>query len=156
MFLHYLRRLQAITHRYIGRRGAVLILLACVDIAYGTAMIISRPVTMRYAPTWWPASLGVLAGVSVRIWGIVWVVVGLFLITGIFRIWRGFHGARWQFATEVALKSWWALAAFWHWWKFPSPGGWGPAATYLGVAGLVILVTGWQEPPERSDEHIVR
>lgn len=137
-------------HRHVGRRGGALALLAAVDVGYGIALYTTRPVTMRYTPTWWPASLGVLAGIPVHIWGIVWVCVGLFMATGVPRRWRGQHGGRWQFAADVALKSWWALASVLHWWKYGAPGAWAPAVTYAGFAALVLLIAGWREPPEQE------
>lgn len=131
--------------RSVGRRGAVLGMLGLVDIFYGLGMIVARPVTMRYTPTWWPASIGRLAGVAVPTWGWVWVVVGIFLFTGVPRPWRDGHGGRWQFAVEVALKSWWALAALLAWWKYRAPGAWAPACTYVGMAVLVLVVSGWPD-----------
>ena len=140
------------TRRHIGRRGMVLLLLGLVDLAYGAGMILARPVTMRYAPTWWPASVGQLAGLPTHTWGWIWVGIGFFLFTGIPRTWRDDHGGRWQFAAEVALKSWWALAALLYWWKYKALGAWAPAATYVGVAVLVLIISGW---PDSSRTRVV-
>jgi hypothetical protein len=143
-----IRRVAAASTRWVGRRGVGLGLLGTVDLFYGAALLLTKPVTMAYQATWWPASVGTLGGIPVHDWGYLWIGVGLFVFIAVPRPWRTGHEGRWQFAAEALLKSWWALASVLHWWHWRAPGAWAPAATYIGVAALVLLISGWRDPED--------
>jgi hypothetical protein len=126
----------------IGRRGAMLVVLSVIDIVYGLAMFLTDLVF--YAePQWWPASIYSMFGLSVGIWGVVWMVVGAFLLTGIPKhIPDSIH-----FGAAVALWVWWAFAAMVYYFTTFSPGTWGPAAVYAGFSLLILIAAGWEDPP---------
>lgn len=124
--------------RWMGRRGAVLLVSACSVIAYGLAMFASASME---APSWWPASVHRLFGISVPLWGVVWMAVGVFLLFGVPRRWPDWA----QFAAGIALFSWWSFAALIY--TINTPGTWGFGATYAGLALILLVTAGWEEPP---------
>lgn len=113
----------------IGRRGIALLTLAVVDVSYGGALLAGYT----------PATLATeLAPGST--WGTIWIVVGLLLITGAVTPVDAF-----AFALATLLKFSWAVLIFVDLVEHHSPGGWGPAMPWLGLAGLVILIASWSE-----------
>lgn len=131
----------------VGRRGALLATLAGMDFTYGSAMLASYGLPPEAEPRWWPASVGVVAGIPVGAWGAIWVGVGLFLLTGIPRK----ASDRLQFAVAELLKVWWACAALLYWSETHSAGSWGPAAIYGGIAVMVLMCAGWRDVAEFAD-----
>jgi hypothetical protein len=123
----------------IGRRGALLAVVAGVDVAYGTALATTSWTFRAGAPGWWPAALGGMFGVPVQEWGLLWIVVGLFLLTGVPRRMPDWP----HFAVAIALWSWWAFAAV----VYGAAGTWGPGAIYAGMVLLVLIAAGWEDPP---------
>jgi hypothetical protein len=119
----------------IGRRGAVLIVLAIVDVAYGSAITYARTVQGSDA-VWWPASQDTLLFLPTEGWGWVWVIVGALLLTG---VWH--RSDRWQYSLASGLKACWACAAF----TSPVQGLWGVVSLYIGFAVVIFIVSGWPE-----------
>lgn len=130
-----------------SRRAALLLLLGLMDCTYGSALLAANGAgyTNRWWTTarWWPAAQGQLLGIDILYWGVVWIGVGLVLITGI-----AIRRDRVLFAAEMMLKSVWGFGALLWALTTSSPGLWGPAATYVGLSGIVLLAAGWAEAPK--------
>lgn len=127
----------------IRRRGAVLCLLGAVDIGYGAALLGS----LHHQSKWWPAYAEYFNGIPTTWWGYVWIVVGLFLLTGVFLKRDAYH-----YAADVLLKGFWAASAIEQFTvaanngeDIYNPAGWGPACIYIGYAGMVLICSGWKE-----------
>jgi len=124
---------------WVGRRGAMLALAAAVDIIYGAALA----TTPADTAIWWPAASHELFRFPVPAWGLVWIAIGVVLLTGIpRRIPDGFH-----FGLAVALWSWWSVASVLDWVTTDSPGLWGLCAIYAGLALGLLVAAGWEDPP---------
>jgi len=124
----------------LGRRGVLLLTLATMDFAYGVALFVTPPAVAH----WWPASAGELYGIPTYTWGILWMGVGVFMLFGLDRNWPDWP----QFSAATALFAWWGFTAFVYSTTQPSPGTWGIGATYTGLALIVLVAAGWEEPPE--------
>lgn len=134
----------------IGRRGVVLIVLAITDLFYGAAVIYARaqyraPRTVSPDPapaanSWWPVTQEYLFWIPTEVWGWVWVVAGLILLTGVCQ-----RKDRWHFTLAVVIKVTWACAA-----GFRSAAGsglWGVTALYIGFAAVAFVIAGWADEP---------
>jgi hypothetical protein len=116
----------------------VLGALGTADIVYGFALA-----TTSHDAVWWPASVGRLVGVSVHLWGALWLAVGVYLLIGVavfYPQWR-----RRLFGTAATLKAVWAFVAVDYYWEVsPHLAVWGPAAIYLSFA-VCVLALGWPQ-----------
>ena len=115
----------------VGRRGTALAILAILDISYGTSLLAGHIPAATIADEILPLTW----------WGWTWISIGLFLATGIPRV-----ADHWQFAVAALFKSFWALMITWYWVTHHTHGGWGAAGTWLGLAAMVLLISGWPEP----------
>lgn len=127
--------------RRIGFRGRVLLIIALTQIAYGAAQIIGGHQAVPAA--WWPVSQGQVLGMPVQLTGLVWVIVGTVVATG---VWHPHD--RWHYALAVLLTGSWAVAAGLYWLGSGVPGSWGPAVIYTGNAAAILVISGWPEPTE--------
>jgi peptidoglycan/LPS O-acetylase OafA/YrhL len=125
----------------IGRRGALLLVVALAYIAYGIAMALSYWDNSNSPPKWWPVTTPELFGISIPIWGVIWIVVGLFILSGIYPRWPDWP----QFTAAIALSVWWGFSALVYFLTVYSPGVWGIGATYIGFALTILIACGWEE-----------
>ena len=123
-------------------RRAVLLVLAATDILFGIALWNAA----RYPGVvyWWPAATGEVLGIPLQACAMVWLAVGVVLITGAFTPTDTPH-----YSLAVLIKTWWAAGATYWWFAASgvSPGSWGIAVTYGGFAMVVILCASWPETP---------
>lgn len=113
----------------VGRRGTVLLILAAIDVGYGLALLAG------YTPATDATSIAPAAT-----WGTIWFVAAVLLGLGAFSL-----ADRLGYAAAALLKFGWAALII----IGPAdgtPGRWGPAMPWLGLAGLIILTAGWPEP----------
>jgi len=115
----------------VGYRGAFLALLGCYDVFFGIYL------------TGGAAILHPLL-LPEQTWGIIWIITGAFLFTGV----PGRHD-RFQFAGAVFIKAAWALEYLRLMLITSLPYQWARAAYWLCFALLVLTVSAWPEP-ERS------
>jgi hypothetical protein len=137
---------------YIGYRGRFLIIAGSANFGYGLALV-----TAVYHKTlFWPVTEAALDpyhhlfGVPFRLWGYAWMFTGLYLVAG-----SAFpRYSRFFFAWSALVGMCWALLSLnWYLTAVPKqPGGYGPAAIYMGCALAVLLVSGWPEPPRKPDD----
>jgi hypothetical protein len=81
--------------------------------------------------------------IPVEVWGIVWIAVGLFLFTG---VWRKRDNA--QYVAATILTSTWAVFVMNWWWKNRDlqAGSWALGVVWAGIATATYLVSLWPEP----------
>ena len=123
----------------VGRRGVLLLTIAAVDFSYGTALFVTPPAMAH----WWPASAGMLYGIPTYLWGVIWMGIGVFMLFGLDRNWPDWP----QFGLASALFAWWGFTAIVYSITTGGVGTWGPGASYVGLALIVLVAAGWEEPP---------
>jgi hypothetical protein len=127
--------------RRTGRRGAVLLVLGVVDLAYGLAIITTLARWSRTALTWWPVNQVEVLFVPTWWWGVAWVVAGsLMLVGALVRVDSVF------FAVEVLLKTAWGLAALFYF-VTGGLGLWAVGIVHIGIAVLAVIAAGWRDQP---------
>lgn len=115
--------------RRVGHRGAFLLFLALLDILYGLSLhSVPGPIA--------PYNLGL----STYWWGWTWVIVGVFLLWGVFLI-----RDKWHYAAAALIKAFWAAAMFEAWLTQGFTRGWVSGVIWLAFAGLVLVVSSWPE-----------
>ena len=129
-----------LVHR-IGRRGAVLLLFAVVDFAYGSSLIAPSADSLalestiwrqHYAPTW--------------VWGAGWLITGGYLTIGAFM-----KHDELAYAAAIGWKIIWALTTLASWAFGGVERGWVAAFIWGVVAGLVAVDAGRGENPRTPD-----
>jgi hypothetical protein len=139
--LAFLRKLRA----RAGYPGAFLALLGCYDVFFGIYLY---------------AGAAILHSLLLpeRTWGIIWIITGAFLFTGV-----PVRHDRFQFAVAVFIKAAWALEYLRLALITSLPYQWARAAYWLCFALLVLIVSAWPEPertgiidPASSDAIIAR
>lgn len=116
----------------IGYRGAFLLFLVFLDLLYGWAMVDNQlsdhPITVL---TW-------------HEWGIAWIAVGLFLLTGVFS-----KVDRAQYTAAIAFKAFWVAALIQDEMINHVKGGGIDAIIWAGVVAVIFLISSWPEPIHR-------
>lgn len=126
--------------RRIGRRGAVLLILAAVDVGVGWSYIAPTDEARRaqnamwreeFAPSW--------------VWGALWLVVAVCCLYAAFAKRDGIG-----FIPAVTLKLVWATLELTGWISGAINQGYRPALIWLGFALLILVVAGLREPGYRG------
>jgi len=122
-------------------------ILGGLVLIYAASMIDASSDYVQHNPTYkWFGSI-----VSLSFWGALWAIVGLICVHHAFQ-----HNDRFGFTAAIGIKVVWGLGSF---------AGWlmedvqiGSVAIWLGLAGLVWIISGWPEPPTTSEDapHDVR
>lgn len=123
--------------RRVGRRGAVLLILAFVDFGVGWSYILPTDETLRMQSNLFRAQI-----MPLWAWGVVWVAVGIACFVGAFRRYDDGVG----FIPAVGLKLGWATLEFIGWRAREIDSGYRPALIWIGFALLVFAVSGLREP----------
>lgn len=131
--------MRALLYR-IGRRGVILLYLAVVAVLQSWVMI--QPVDshtsalLRFADTILPLSA----------WATLWGVAGIVAGVNAFRLRDGAG-----FAATGAMSILWGLVALGGYLTGEVHWGYRPAAIWLGVAGMTLVVATWPEHVEGRD-----
>lgn len=127
----------------IGRRGAVLLVLAIVFGLYGTLLLI------RDAAIEPPRTIAVLLAIApMRVWGVAWV--GAAFLALVQALLGRLRVAAWAFASLTFMSGIWAAGylAGWVIMEPPrDPRGWLLGVLWLCVFALSIILSGWREAP---------
>jgi hypothetical protein len=126
--------------RRVGRRGAVLLILAAVDIGVGLSYIFPTAETAASQSAQWRDSLA-----PTEFWGALWIVVGLCCLTAAF-----FRNDTPGFAPAVGLKVTWSVLELSGWLSGAIAQGYRPALIWAGYALLIFVVAGLSEPTRRG------
>jgi hypothetical protein len=126
--------------RVLGHRGAILLILAVIDISFGLSLII--PVAGSHSPqsTIWREHYG-----SDRMWGAAWFVVAAVLVFYAFRR-RDAVG----YATAIGWKVTLGASSLASWGFGRVTAGWLLAVIWISVAALVLVISDWPEPVEEA------
>ncbi len=132
--------------RGIGRRGAVLLILAAVDFSIGWSYIDPVPETLNQQGVIWREHFA-----PVWVWGWLWVGVGLVcLLAAVTR--RPAAG----FTAAVALKLLWGSMELTGWVAHQIHQGYRPTVVWLLVAALIFAIAGLREPCRRPAQEGAR
>lgn len=126
---------EALVH-HVGRRGAILLILAIVDVAYGSSLIGPSSDSLGSAAIAWRQHFAPL-----WVWGGVWLVVAAILIVSAFLR----NDAIGYFAA-IGLKISWSLTTLASWVFGGVERGWLSAIVWMVVAAMVWVIAGWPEP----------
>jgi hypothetical protein len=138
------RRISHSLIRRIGRRGAALLFFALLDLLYGLSLASPDP-QVRLSP-----SVAFIAHVApLPAWAALWAAVGVACLAGAF-----VRHDRWAFTAAVALKVLWGVTFLVGWLVAHLERGWVPAVIWLAMAGWVLIIASWPEPP--PDEGLLR
>lgn len=119
------------TARRLSQRGAVLLILAAVDLVFAVALIQAPPETVASETYRFYASL-----LPLPVWGAAWAAVGALCMA---QAWTPRDRAAYSAAT--GLKVGWALLHLGAWAAGVLPRGYVLAVIWLLAAGLVMVVS---------------
>ena len=122
--------------RRVGQRGAVLLLLAMIDLVYGGTMLPGNTAvskTYAFADTIWP----------LPVWGAAWVLVGVVCMVQAFQDWDYI-----AYACAQLIKVMWATVGIAGWITHQIAYGQLTCVIWVGAAGIVCVVSRWAEPPD--------
>lgn len=122
----------------VGRRGAVLLFLALLDIVYSVGLYNPLPEIKQSASTQFLADIMPLAA-----WASLWLGVGVVLLLGAF-----LRHDRWAYAIAVGFKTLWGTVNLLGWAIAGVDRGWLSAAIWLAFGGIVLMISAWPEPPK--------
>lgn len=128
--------------RYVGRRGAALLVFAFIDIAIGVSFLDPETSAQTRAIPTYRATLEVA---SLTVWAWLWLLVAATCAVGAFR-----QKDRLSFGAAIAIKVVWAGSFLASWILYSAPRAWLAAATWGVLAALVLLISGWPEPNKRG------
>lgn len=137
-------RARALTHR-IGRRGAILLILAVIDVSYGLSLIGPASETLGLAATRWREHYAPL-----WVWGLGWLVIAVILIVSAF-----LRNDRFGYAAAIGWKIAWSATTLASWIIGGVDRGWVSSIIWAVVAGMVLVIAGWPEPSGvlRAERH---
>src|SRR4051812_40271372 len=122
--------------RRIGRRGAILLILAIVDVAYGLSLMAPPPDSIGEAATVWRQHYAPL-----WVWGMGWLVIAVILIVSAF-----LRDDRLGYAAAIGWKIAWSVSTLASWVIGGVPRGWVSSIIWGVVAGMIVVIGGWPEP----------
>lgn len=126
------RRVRALQH-LVGRRGAALLCFAVLDVTYAAGLAFPGPNGGGATQRWFGAIM------PLWFWALCWLAVATLCVVGAF--WQ--HD-RMGFIAAIGIKIWWGTLGLLGWLVEEVPVS--AAGVWLGLAVLVMLISGWPEP----------
>jgi hypothetical protein len=123
--------------RRVGRRGSALLFFAVLDLIYGFSLFNPTPTAAAN-----PGFVFIAGIAPLRVWGGLWLAVGLVCLAGAFVREDSF-----AWAAAMALKVLWGTVFLCGWLLTGLERGYVSAAIWLCAAALVALLGSWPEPP---------
>jgi O-antigen/teichoic acid export membrane protein len=127
----------SVLDRTIGRRGACLLFFALLDFLYALSLWRPPADDARNPTARFLASMAPL-----RCWAVLWFVVGVLCLAGVFR--RRF--GRIGFAAAIGIKTLWGAVFLLGWLAGVVARGWVAAVIWLAFAAMVGVLAGWPDP----------
>ena len=124
------------TRRRVGRRGAVLLILAAVDVGVGLSFVYPTAETVASQSWVWRETFAPSAA-----WGLLWIAVGCCCFVAAF-----LHNDLVGFVAAVTLKVLWSGLELTGWLAGQITQGYRPALIWAGYALLIFAVAGLYEP----------
>jgi hypothetical protein len=115
--------------QHAGRRGAFLVFLAILDLAFGYSLFSFPRLAFQ----------GIDIVFPIDAWGWIWIATGIVCATGVF-----LQSDRVQYTMAALLKTAWGLLYAWLWWQ-GVPHSWVSVALWLSFALTIVLIAGWPE-----------
>ncbi|MCW2768479.1 MAG: hypothetical protein JWO11_4438 [Nocardioides sp.] len=125
--------------RRVGKRGAALLCLACIELIYGSALLDPLAPEAASPGYRWLASV-----LPLQVWGGIWLFVGVLCLIG-----SVVHEDSVAWVAAMSIKVMWGLLWLLGWWLVDVPRGWRSAAVWLPMAAVVALLASWAEPGSR-------
>lgn len=133
-----IRTVQVLNRSRLGFRGAILLGFAFIDIVYGLTLLLPSAETRRGSAYAWRSEF-----LPTELWGVLWVLVGVFLIT---QAWA--RRDRAAFAVAIAIKLAWMMVALGSWIVGPVPPSQALSlvAIFGAFAWVAFVASLWSEP----------
>lgn len=123
----------------VGRRGVSLLFFAVLDIFYSLSLAAPPAEAAR------SSTLLFIAGVApLWAWASLWGLVGGMCLAGAF-----LRSDQWAFSAVAGLKTLWGLTFLLGWIFTGLDRGWVSAVIWLAMAGWLLVISTWPEPPHR-------
>ena len=137
------RRAEGIRHQ-IGRRGAILLILALIDFAYGGSLVAPSDELASSSATMWRQHIA-----PIWAWGAAWLVVGVILFVSAF-----LRNDAIGYAAAIGWKIIWAATTLASWAFGGVPRGWVATIIWAVFGGMIWVIAEWPEPtlPPPTDE----
>lgn len=120
---------------HVGRRGRVLLFFGSLDLVYAVSLTAPDAESRRTAFFTWLADIAPL-----WVWAIAWGGVGAVCV------WQAFcRRDQAGYAAAVSLNVFWGLVSAAGWLFGGVERGYVSAAVWLGLAALVMVISGWPE-----------
>lgn len=126
--------------RRIGRRGAMLLFLACLDVIYATSLAHPPAESARNASLLYVSTIAPL-----WCWAALWGGVGVVCLVQAF-----VRHDQIAFTAAMGLKVLWGLTFLLGWLFVGLDRGWVSAVVWLAFAAEVYVVSGWPEAAPRT------
>jgi hypothetical protein len=133
-----IRTVKVLKRSRLGFRGAILLGLAFIDIVYGLTLALPSHETRDGSAYAWRQEF-----LPTEVWGIIWIAVGVFLIT---QGWA--RRDRAAYAVAVSIKLLWMTVALGSWLLGPVPASQALAicGIFAAFAFIAFVCSLWPEP----------
>lgn len=127
----------------VGRRGAYLIIMSFIFLGHSLSYFVSPLLPITQSNLRLPLDIA-----PIKFWASVWLVVALIAFVSAFR--KSPDKDKWGFLSLSILSFFWAVSYSW-----AAVAGWSEGAfargliaalLYGSLAGVIVIVSGWNEP----------
>lgn len=128
--------MRVLSHSRLGFRGAVLLILATVDLLYGWSLLHPTAEQLRTSAFEFRSHL-----LPTEAFGVMWMTVGVVLIFQALA-----DNDRVGYTIAITIKVVWAFIAFASFVTGKVQQGWVSCAIWMAVAAMAMVISGWPEP----------
>lgn len=128
----------AALRRRVGRRGAALLVFACIDYVIGWSLLDAE---LRAQTEMVPVYRALRNIAPLTVWGWLWLVVAV-----VCTVQAVMRTDVWAYASAIGIKVVWAGGMAYSWVVFHAPRGWLSASLWGVIAALLVVINGWPEP----------
>lgn len=128
--------MRVLSRSRLGFRGAVLLILAIVDMLYGWSLLHPAPEQLRTSAYEFRSHL-----LPTEAFGAIWITVGVVLVMQSL-----VQNDRVGYTLAITIKMVWAFIALASFATGKVQQGWVSCAIWLAVAAMAMVISGWPEP----------